>query len=149
MKPLTLHSADNAHDFFVKALGICLAVLLTSGCDTVRSVKSDLQSSKAFDRKVRCESYASKTEQEFKEASRELTGGKSDILYSVDRSFYSSKRNSCICIVRAWSVVKEKSFQSIQTLDVLTKEDLGYKSYSGDELSNVNPYIDEQVKSLE
>jgi hypothetical protein len=102
-------------NYWTKALGTCLAVLLTSGCDTIRAVKSDLQSSKAFDRKVRCESYASKTEQEFKEASRELTGGKSDILYSVDRSFYSSKRNSCICIVRASSVVKGKSFQSIQT----------------------------------
>ena len=134
---------------WTKALGISLALLLTSGCDTVRSVKSDLQSSKAFDRKVRCETYASKTEQEFKDADRELTGGKSGILDTVERAFYSSKRNSCICIVRSWSVVKGKSFQLIQTLDVLTKEGLGDKSYSGDEVRNVNDDIDKQVKSLE
>jgi hypothetical protein len=132
-----------------KALGIFFALLLTSGCDTVRSVKSDLQSSKAFDRKVRCETYASKTEQEFKDADKELTGGKSGILYSVERSFYSSKRNSCICILRALSVVKGKSFESIQTFDALTKEDLGFKSYFGDDLRNVNADIEEQFKSLQ
>jgi hypothetical protein len=134
---------------WTNALAGFLALTLTAGCDTVRSVKSDLQSSKAFDRKVRCETYASKTEQSFKDADRELTGGKSGILYSVERSFYSSKRNSCICVVRGSSVVKGKSFETIQTLDVLTQEDLGFKSYSGDELRNLNTDIDEKVKSLE
>lgn len=148
-KPRWVKQENAQKNFWTKTLGISLALLLTSGCDTVRSVESDLQSSKAFDRKVRCETYASKTEQEFRDAGRELTGGKNDILYSVERSFYSSKRNSCICVVRAWSVVRGKSFQTIQTLDVLTKEDLGDKSYSGDELRSVNAYIDEQVKSLE
>jgi hypothetical protein len=132
-----------------KALGISLALLLTSGCDTLRSVKSDLQSSKAFDRKVRCETYASKTEQDFKDADRELTGGKSGILYTVERAFYSPKRNSCICILRASSVVKGKTFETIQTFDALTKEDLGFKSYSGDELRSVNADVEERVKSLE
>jgi hypothetical protein len=107
------------------------------------------QASKAFDRKVRCETYASKTEQEFKEAQRELTGSKNEMFYSVERIFYSSKRNSCICILRASSVIKGKSFEDIQMLDVLTKEDLGFKSYSGDELRNLKKDVDEQVKSLE
>jgi hypothetical protein len=135
-------------NFWTKPLAIFLALVLTSGCDTVRSVKSDLQSSKAFDRKVRCETYASKTEQEFKDAYRELMG-KDDTRFAVERAFYSSKRNSCICIVRASSVARGESFQTIQTLDVLTKEGLGDKVYSGDELRNVNGYIEEQVKSLE
>ena len=52
---------------WTKVLGISLALLLTSGCDAVHPVKSDLQSSKAFDRKVLCETYASKTEREFKD----------------------------------------------------------------------------------
>jgi hypothetical protein len=112
-------------------------------------VKSDLQSSKAFERKVQCETYASKTEQEFKDADRELTAGKSGILYTVERAFYSPKRNSCICILRASSVVKGKTFETIQTFDALTKEDLGFKSYSGDELRSLNADIEERVKSLE
>lgn len=144
----TLPSTRVQNDW-TKALGIFLGVLFISGCDTVRSVKSDLQSSKAFDRKVRCETYASKTEQEFKDADRELTGGKSGILYSVERAFYSSKRNSCICIVRASSVVKGKPFETIQTFDVLTKEDLGFKSYSAEEPHTLNRDVEEQVKSLE
>ena len=101
-----------------------------------------------FDKKVRCETYASKTEQEYREADREL-GSKSDILYSVERIFYSSKRNSCICILRASSVVNGKRFEDVQTLDVLTKEELGFKSYSGTELNNLSRDVDAQVKSLQ
>jgi hypothetical protein len=132
---------------WAKILGVFVALVLT-GCETVHSIKSDFESSKAFDRKVRCESYSSKTEQEFKAAARELSG-KNDISYSTERVFYSSKRNSCVCILRASSVVKGKSFDSIQTLDVLTKEDLGFKTYSGDEIRNLNKDVQDQVKSLE
>jgi hypothetical protein len=119
-----------------------------TGCGTLRSVKSDYQSSKEFGRKVQCETYASKTKQEFKEEVRELAG-KNDIFYSVERIFYSSKRNSCVCILRESSVVQGERFEDTQTLDVLTKEDLGFKSYSGNELDNLRKDVDKQVKSLE
>jgi hypothetical protein len=131
----------------MNAIGVCLALGLT-GCDTLHYMKTDYQSSQEFDRKARCETYASKTEQEFREATREL-GNKNDILFSVERIFYSSKRNSCVCLLRESSVVLNKRFEEIQTLDVLTKEDLGSKSYSGNQLDNLSKDVDAQVKSLE
>lgn len=104
---------------------------------------------KGFRKKVQCETYATKTEQEFKEAGRELVGGKNDILYTTERVFYSSKRNSCICMLRAFYVVKGKGFYDILTIDALTKEDLGSRSYSGDEGNNIAKDVEDKVKSLE
>jgi hypothetical protein len=133
---------------WINAASVCFALVLT-GCGTFRSVRSDYQSSEEFDRKIRCEAYAGKTEIEFREASRELGTGKNEIFWSVERVFYSSKRNSCICILRASSVVNGKGFTDIQILDVLTKQDLGIKSYSRDELDKLREDVDAQVKSLE
>ena len=131
------------------AASVCFALGLT-GCGTFRSMKTDYQSSKAFEKKIQCEGYASKTEQEFRDADRELGGaGKNEIFYSVERVFYSSKRNSCICILRASSVVNGKGFDDVLTLDVLTEEELKYKSYSGNERDQVRNDVNTEVKSLE
>jgi hypothetical protein len=126
------------------ALCFFLAVSL-SGC----GIKSDIQASRAFDRKVRCETYASKTEQEYRDATKELSGKKDDPLYSVERSFCSSKRNSCICILRSTSVVNGKLFETVQTLDVLTKEGLGFNTYPNAANGDLAKDVAATVKSLE
>jgi hypothetical protein len=120
------------------------------GCDTVRSVESEFNSSRAFDRKVQCEAYDSKVEKEFTEAGRELTAGKDKGSYSVERTFYSKKRNSCICVLLYTSVVKKELFYEVQILDVLSKEDLWTKTYSGGaEAAGMNKDIEEQITALE
>ena len=123
---------------------VCLSFI---GCATRDATRA--QTDRIFERKVQCETYASKTEKEFKDAGRELTGGKDQGIYSVERIFYSHKRNSCVCILRYTSFVRGETFEVLQVLDVLTKEDLWSKSYSGAEGTKMKKDIEDQIMRLE
>ena len=125
---------------WTKMTCVFFALTLTS-CDTIRSIKSDIASSRDFNRKVRCETYASKIEQDNK-------GSSKDESYSIERIFYSAKRNSCVCIL-IFSAQGDK-LKAVQTFDVLTKEDLGTQTYYGyPQLDNLPKDVEAQVKSLE
>jgi hypothetical protein len=135
-------------------LAVCVAcTLMLAGCSTLRSEQSEYRSSKEFSRKVQCETYASKTEQEFRDGDREWGGRPGETMFSVERSFYSSKRNSCVVILRETTSVRGELIEHLQTIDTLTKEDLGYKAYSDNghdaPRDNLRKDVEQQVRNLE
>ena len=134
-----------------KILSIVFSAVAMAGCDRLRSLKSEIEASRVFDRKIKCESYASKVEQEWKQASNELAPGLTkEMSYSVERSFYSSKRNSCVCMLLILSPGQGgKMHYDVRTLDALTREELGDESFDGKEPGAWKDYIEKQVKDLQ
>ncbi len=133
---------------WTNVVGIFFALMFT-GCNTMRSAKSGLESSKAFERKFNAKRTRLRLNRSLRRRAENWWAARMYILYTTERVFYSSKRNSCICMLRAFYVVKGKGFYDILTIDALTKEDLGSRSYSGDEGNNIAKDVEDKVKSLE
>ena len=74
---------------------------------------------------------------------------KNDGNYYVERMFYSSKQNSCICVlVYESNPLKGNLFARVQVIDALTKEELKSNMFSG-ELGKMTDFVNAQMKSLE
>ena len=132
----------------IKRATLTLAIALAQCLGACRSggpAASEAQLSKDFERKVQCEIYASKTEKEYKEFGREFFGekrsGVQSGVYSVDRILYSRRRNSCVCVL-TYTSYGGKGFESVQLLDVLTREQLWHHEYLSDEMGRADNDID-------
>src|ERR1700687_3419099 len=83
-----------------------------------------------FDRKVRCEKYASQVRAEWKDEQRDTLVTQK---LTIERLFYSPQRNSCVCVVQDKILVESNhpSFMDhVFMFDVLTKESIWSKDYS-------------------
>ncbi len=141
-------------------IAVAMVLLLGIGCSgdhPVTSMRASISdSSELFHRKVECEKYASKVEEQYRDIQR--LGKKADLhsqeewlqQFVVDRIFYSLKRNSCVCVVSS-SAATTKGFDWVVVLDVLTKEELFNETYapSSDGHAKEAKDIEEQVKRFE
>lgn len=128
---------------------LCVVML---GCDrSDHKQTQELPSREMFQRKMDCEKYASKIEDEVREPGHPKNDWSNP---SVSLVFYSEPRNSCVAVVTSMQLIRpagkaeDDIWYYVYIQDALTKEGLWWQSYHGDKALNMDSEVNAQILKL-
>ncbi len=86
-----------------------------------------------FQRKENCERYAIELQNQFKESGDTIPGVTKGSYY-IERSFYSPKRNSCVCVLGTKVTVSADTAYDVYAIDSLTKKLLWSRRFTSSDI---------------